>query len=595
MSAEMIFRNALFGGFHKEDVLKYIESMQREFVEQLNAAVREDAQNTAADEHIRSLQEQLGAQEKRFSALAELNDEYCRQIYLLEEQVAGFTGRFETVEEECNRLKKVEAQIGALLVDAVLFSDRVTQKAQQAAQEVTEQTKKTIEETAQDVGHISRDIAEISADFSRDVAKLVERIETLSDSLTSFASKFDRETSNLAETDIPYAHQESFTEFFSQFAMEPPSDGRPEEPLDKETVVIAEESPGIPREEDDKKDFEQTNITPEELDNDLTSAEEPRVVQEPSEDKEESTVIESGFARSLDAFNKRMEIEDPALGDDIIVIVSEAAQEETKDNSELLSDEEPEDDLPEDSATDDDEPFSIADDEDSGEEHDEVAVDEDLALPPAEEIDAEMTMFENESEEEVIATPETAQQEETVDSVSEDETSVDDVYEMSSVEEDNAVEEKEPEEYEMLTHETLEQEEITESETTDDITVEALPAPDSEQGEEADEVSIENLPDESMEPANPSYEEEDSEPYNEAISEQEEESEDSEQEELELPAPTDPHRELTDEEINDLLRLFSDEEYDIDEAFAQPPNVPEPGADASAVTFDNTYPNEDDQ
>lgn len=598
MSADMIFRNALFGGFHKEDVLKYIESMQREFVEQLQAAGQEDTQNAESAEHIRTLEEQLASQEKRFSALAELNDEYCRQIYLLEEQVAGFARRFDSVEEECSRLKKVEAQIGALLVDAVVFSDRVTQKAQQAAQEVSEQAKKTIEETAQDVGHISRDIAEISADFSRDVAKLVERIETLSDSLTSFVSKFDRESCNPEDAEKPYAHQESFAEFFSQFRLDPSSEGRPEDTALAEDAVNAGEPAFMFRGEEDETEYEQTNITPEELGSDPTLApenrqEDPQAVQELSSEPEETTVIESGFARSLDAFNKSLEAEEPASGDDIAVIASEEAE----DNSELLADEEPGDDLPQDGTAEDEEPFAVADDEDSGEE-DEVAVDDDIALTPTEEINVGMSAVETEPEEDAIPAPVTEQQEEPVDSVSEEEPAVEEAFGTPFVEEDNTDEtsvENESKENEIPTHDTLEQEDITESEPTDDITAEALPVPGSEQGEEADEVKAENPPDECIEAASPSDEEETSESYNEAISEQGEEHEVSEQDELELPVPTDPHRELTDEEINDLLRLFSDEEYDIDEAFSEPPYAVPPVADGSSVTTDKKNPDEDDQ
>ena len=86
MSDNVIIKSAFFGGFNKEEVLKYIEKIQSEHIAEIDRFKQKDEEKEQAFQKIKELEGQIVSERSRFAALTALNDEYCERIYGLEEK-----------------------------------------------------------------------------------------------------------------------------------------------------------------------------------------------------------------------------------------------------------------------------------------------------------------------------------------------------------------------------------------------------------------------------------------------------------------------------------------------------------------------------
>ena len=183
MEEDVLIKSVLFGGFDKNEVLKYIEKIQSEHYDESETIKQKEQEIEILKEKVAQFEDNLASERKRFLDLAVLNDKYCEKIYNLEEQMKDQCLRFDSIQDDCNRLKKVEAQIGALLVDAVLYSDKMTEKAKTVATNITSDAKNALTSTAENVNELSAEIAQVSTGFSKDLMTLVKRVENLSANL----------------------------------------------------------------------------------------------------------------------------------------------------------------------------------------------------------------------------------------------------------------------------------------------------------------------------------------------------------------------------------------------------------------------------
>lgn len=241
MREDLLIKSVLFGGFDKKEVLALIEKIQSEHFDESENIKKKDEEIEAVKAKVAQFEDRLESERRRFTALAALNDEYCERIYNLEEQIKEQNTKFESIQDDCDRLKKVEAQIGALLVDAVLYSDKMTEKAKKAATSITSDAKQALVSTADDVGKLSVEIAQLSGDFKSDITALVEKVEILSNSLCTFTARLDTEFD--ADGEEPYDGQEVFDHFISQYdktTHEQPGDGNCEASQLKQNEIDAE-------------------------------------------------------------------------------------------------------------------------------------------------------------------------------------------------------------------------------------------------------------------------------------------------------------------------------------------------------------------
>lgn len=215
MNEDILIKSVLFGGFDKNEVLEHIEKIQSEHYDESETIKQKDREIEALKEKSAQFEDQLASEHRRFSALASLNDEYCERIYNLEAQIKEQYAQFERIQDDCNRLKKVEGQIGALLVDAVLYSDKMTKKAKIAATNITVDAKNALVSTAESVNELSTKIIQVSNGFGDDITTLVKKIESLSTKLSFFADRFETEFDISGEK--VYDAQEVFDDFFAQY------------------------------------------------------------------------------------------------------------------------------------------------------------------------------------------------------------------------------------------------------------------------------------------------------------------------------------------------------------------------------------------
>ncbi len=190
MKEDAVLKKALIGGFKKKDVLSLIEKIQTDRIDDSEALKNKDLELEAIKDEVAKLEDRLEAEKKRFTALASLNDDYCERIYDLEEEIRTQSAEIEGIKEDFGRLKKVESQIGTLLVDAVLYSDRVTERAKTTADNITSNAKQSLSSTAIDVCRLSQDIAKVSAEFSSEISLVLNKVDALSKTLNELTQTF---------------------------------------------------------------------------------------------------------------------------------------------------------------------------------------------------------------------------------------------------------------------------------------------------------------------------------------------------------------------------------------------------------------------
>ena len=206
MAKDVLFKTMTFGGFNKEDVLEYIRAQQTQLTDTQRKLKETEENAAAAAKRTKELENLLTEQQTRTEEYSALSEEYAKKIFALEDEVNALNEKLNSVEVGCERAKDVEGQIGALVLDALLYSDKIIRSAKASAKGISNQTKQTIEEAASGVDEIGEDISQMSDNFGVVVASLVSKINSLSSNLNSVADKLDAQGDEIDE------HQFTFGE-----------------------------------------------------------------------------------------------------------------------------------------------------------------------------------------------------------------------------------------------------------------------------------------------------------------------------------------------------------------------------------------------
>lgn len=83
---DLTIKTALFGGFDKKEVLKLIETIQTQSLDESETLRKKDAEIEELKNQIAQADDRAESERRRFSALAALNDDYCERIYNLEDR-----------------------------------------------------------------------------------------------------------------------------------------------------------------------------------------------------------------------------------------------------------------------------------------------------------------------------------------------------------------------------------------------------------------------------------------------------------------------------------------------------------------------------
>ena len=184
MAKDVLFKTMTFGGFNKEDVLEYIRAQQTQLTDTQRKLKETEENAAAASKRTRELETLLSEQQTRAEEYFALSEEYAKKIFALEDEVNALNEKLNSVEVGCERAKDVEGQIGALVLDALLYSDKIIRSAKASA----------------------KDISQMSDNFGVVVASLVSKINSLSSNLNSVADKLDVQDEEIDE------HQFTFGE-----------------------------------------------------------------------------------------------------------------------------------------------------------------------------------------------------------------------------------------------------------------------------------------------------------------------------------------------------------------------------------------------
>ncbi len=206
MAKDVLFKTMTFGGFNKEDVLEYIRAQQTQLTEAKKKLSDNEIEVKAAKRRVSELEAQLSEQQTRAEEYFALSEEYAKKIFVLEDELNVLNEKLNSVEVGCERAKDVEGQIGALVLDALLYSDKIIRSAKASAKDISSQTRQTIEQAASGVDEIGEDISQMSDNFGVVVASLVSKINSLSTNLSSVADKLDTHSDEVDE------HQFTFGE-----------------------------------------------------------------------------------------------------------------------------------------------------------------------------------------------------------------------------------------------------------------------------------------------------------------------------------------------------------------------------------------------
>lgn len=193
--AKETLKKSFFGGFRKEDVIDYIEKIETEKEE---LAVRLRALEGKAEE-CSSLESRLddanGANERLEAENASLKKQLAESSAEVEkygEALSAMEQRLEELQKKCEGITNSEKQISGLVMDAVMYSDRIIGKAKDAAKAVSGDACKTITETAGEIDRIGVEIGRISGDFSEVVTRLSAKLSALSTDISELTSRFEQ-------------------------------------------------------------------------------------------------------------------------------------------------------------------------------------------------------------------------------------------------------------------------------------------------------------------------------------------------------------------------------------------------------------------
>ena len=222
MANDIIFKTKAFGGFNKEEVMTYINRLisEKEELENKCKALTEENNNlknevseisqklkTAEDKAESEIKEReevlkiLDAEREIRDAVCKEKDEFGVEILKLNKELNELKNKPVLSEEdaevlkaenaklkaECDKLKAMEQQVGAAMLDARLRSDELVKEAEEKANLVRKDVYDAIGDTALKIDELSGGITEIARNFTKAVSEVEMRISVLTGNMSKTA------------------------------------------------------------------------------------------------------------------------------------------------------------------------------------------------------------------------------------------------------------------------------------------------------------------------------------------------------------------------------------------------------------------------
>ena len=222
MANDVIFKTKAFGGFNKEEVMTYInrlisekeelENKCKELTDEKNDLKNEvseisqklketEEKVTKSAEEYEKLSKILEAEREVRDAVCKEKDEFGVEILKLNKELNELKNKPVLTEEdaevlkaensklkaECDKLKAMEQQVGAAMLDARLRSDELVKEAEEKANLVRKDVYDAIGDTALKIDELSGGITEIARNFTKAVSEVEMRISVLTGNMSKTA------------------------------------------------------------------------------------------------------------------------------------------------------------------------------------------------------------------------------------------------------------------------------------------------------------------------------------------------------------------------------------------------------------------------
>ena len=238
MGEEAQFRNAAWGGFNKEDVLRYIEMMKQSALEtnmKLDQATR---QLQDAQRRVQVLEAQLKQKTEEASRLAADGQAHQARLQQAQEQVRRLDARLSSYDADKSKLQAVETQIGSLMVSAHMYSNRIISQAKQEAERITQQASLAIDQATNHINILSVDAESAQGRYQSLFNEVSAKIQALSSSLQEAGEQLQANIRrNVAEAEQALRAEAP-----------PPEDVRPEGAVEPELEEMQQQAEAVPQE-----------------------------------------------------------------------------------------------------------------------------------------------------------------------------------------------------------------------------------------------------------------------------------------------------------------------------------------------------------
>lgn len=213
MYKEFHFRSAVFGGFNKQDVMAYLAALNDEKADlhQKYTTASNDAslflkritELEAEVSKIADLNEQLDAEKLKSDNLEKDNAQLVKENELNLTKLSNLEAEKDKLASDCAKLKAVESQLGAAMLDARLYSERLVSEASGKVSAINKETGEAITKTAGKIGELSGNISELATSFNKALAELETKVRLLVSDMTNTADELIKNQTVTAQNPSP--------------------------------------------------------------------------------------------------------------------------------------------------------------------------------------------------------------------------------------------------------------------------------------------------------------------------------------------------------------------------------------------------------
>lgn len=224
MSKDFMFRTSAFGGFKKEEVMDFIEKVLTEKNALERQLASDSAQISQLNAQIAGLQGELSDLCKLRSDVVELTSEIndykvavgdkdtlikelterlseAQAKAFDESEIAELKRENERLQNELDKKRDMERQVGAAMLDARVHSEELVEQAKEKANSVTKAVYAAIGDTAVKIDDLSAGIGEIARNFTKSVEEVELRIKALTGDMSKTAQALISENVLAEEVD----------------------------------------------------------------------------------------------------------------------------------------------------------------------------------------------------------------------------------------------------------------------------------------------------------------------------------------------------------------------------------------------------------